>query len=487
MTHSKHHIAIYGAGLAGQMTALALIHNLPSSYKICLIEDKSSNNDADVLYGNVCSPNAYDFHRTLGLSEPDLLFNSDTNFSYGSHYRHWGHCQRDWVQCYHLPLPVQESVEFHHSLLRAGIQNLEPYLVSAQAARHGVFAHPPQDPNIPLSRAEYGYQVSTDKYLAAIFNILKNAPPQKIQQIETESLKVSTSNNCIDCLILSDGKKVEADWFIDCSGPKASLLESLDAKLISERKVNFLSSSITKTNDSETVRQVAARDFGWHSKTPLRDTIAKLTLYADDDEAARKFHGVSELSGEVELGYRQKAWVNNCIAIGHAAALIEPLTPAPMTLLQRDIERLLELIPINQDDRVERKEFNRRFVLDYEHSCIFNDAFYQCDDFPNTSFWQQAQSLSVNEKLQIKLTQFESRAIITMFDLEPFNEQDWLILHFGMQRKPRRYNRFADRHSSERLLKWFENIESDINAIVNKMPPSQRYVLKMLDYLRSQT
>ena len=492
MTDSIRTVVIYGAGLAGQMTALALSHNLPSCYKICLINDKAINSEYDVLYGSLCSPSSYDFHLLLGLSEPDLMFNSDAVFSYGTHYQQWGRSQRDWVQCFHLPLPVQESVQFHQSMLRAGIQNLEPYLVSAQAARRGVFAHPPQDPKIPLSRAEYGYQVSSDKYLEVLSSIINNATSEKIVQIETDSVTVCAGEQCIESIHLNNGDRVEADWFIDCSGPNASLLSKLSTKFISKRQVSFASSNINDADidadiKNKSTRTITAYGFGWQSETTLRGKVSKLTFFSEGDEnAALKKHGKYDFLDNVQLGSFEQAWSKNCVAIGQAASMIEPLTLAPMILLQRDIERLLELIPLSEDNTIERKEFNRRFALDYEHACLFNDAFYQCDDHPDVLFWQQAQGLTVSEKLQIKLTQFESRAMISMFDLEPFNEEDWLILHFGMQRKPARYSRFAERHSNDQLLNWFASIERDISAIVNKMPPSVRYVSKMLDYLKAQ-
>ena len=156
-------------------------------------------------------------------------------------------------------------------------------------------------------------------------------------------------------------------------------------------------------------------------------------------------------------------------------------------LVQRDIERLLELIPVAQDAGVERTEFNRRFALDYDHADLFNRALYQSENLPPSQFWQSVKQSPMDEKLSTKLTQFESRALITMFDLEPFNEQDWLILHFGMQRQVARYNRFAERFSVDQSKSWIDAQQRGINAIVKKMPPPDRYIARMLDYLRSRS
>ena len=88
-----------------------------------------------------------------------------------------------------------------------------------------------------------------------------------------------------------------------------------------------------------------SHNFGWQSLTPLQNDDAVLTVYTPQSEqAARKVHpqGVTAQCS-VSLGRRIKAWSGNCVAIGHAAAIVEPTSPAPLMLLQMDIERLMGL------------------------------------------------------------------------------------------------------------------------------------------------
>ena len=69
--------------------------------------------------------------------------------------------------------------------------------------------------------------------------------------------------------------------------------------------------------------------------------------------------------------------MGNCVAIGHAAEVQEPVTHAPMLLLQREIERLLTLVPCSGDMSVERREFNRQSADDFTHAEIFNRALFE--------------------------------------------------------------------------------------------------------------
>ncbi len=489
MAKPKQSIAICGSGMAAQLTAIALAKSLPSYFRLTLINDTSTGNN-DAFYGHVCAPTAYSFHLKLGLSEPDLMMLSDTGFSYGTQYQKWALQDLNWLQCFHLPLPIQDGVEFQHCLLRAGHSTLEPYLVSAQAALKGRFAHPPSDPNSALSRAEYGYQFSTDEYSSVLRKTAQRYHEPQLVRHNTKQIRVVHQNSEIDCLILDDERKIKADFYVDCTGPNANLLSKLSVKNNdpeSNRTLSYLASKLNTRAPLTSARTVDSFEFGWQSNTPVRGHVERLTVFCGQDHAqAKTVHGESHEINDCLIGRRSKAWVGNCLAIGHAAAIIEPLTPAPHMLLQRDIERLLELIPVNRDMAIERTEYNRRFRLDYDHASLFNRALYCTDSLPNSTFWQEASKSPMDDKLKIKLTQFDNRGIVSMFDLEPFNSEDWLIQFFGMNRCVTQYNRFADRFPLNALKEWFAAQKNGIDALTNKMPSPDQYITRMLDYVRSQ-
>jgi tryptophan halogenase len=148
-------IAICGAGLALRMTAAALARHLPASVQVVAVncEDAPAS---DLFLGSVTPPTAYGFNLIAGVNEPRLLLDTSTAFSWGTIFSEWGAQRQSWVQCFHLPLPVIGGVLFHHYLARQGVRGLEPFLMSAMAARHGVFAHPLEKGAQSLARGEYG-------------------------------------------------------------------------------------------------------------------------------------------------------------------------------------------------------------------------------------------------------------------------------------------------------------------------------------------
>jgi tryptophan halogenase len=188
-------------------------------------------------------------------------------------------------------------------------------------------------------------------------------------------------------------------------------------------------------------------------------------------------------TAEATLGRAREAWSQNCVAIGHAAGVVEPLTAAPMMLLERDIERLISLVPVSSDVSVERREFNRRSAEDFEHAELFTRALFETDRLPDTDYWREAKASPVGEKLARKIALFGDRGLLAAYDLEPFNNEDWTILHYGMGRRPRRYDRSADRAPPQRVRQFLSSMKDSVEKLVAKLPDHATYRTGLERYL----
>jgi len=233
------------------------------------------------------------------------------------------------------------------------------------------------------------------------------------------------------------------------------------------------------------LRELHGKEYGWQSTTHLQATKSLLTVFHPDDKQLSKSDQYGDLLSEfkIDLGHRDNSWTSNCVAVGHSSSVVEPLTPAPLMLLQLDIQRLMGLTPVSIDMSVEEKEFNRLARLDFDHSQLFTSAFFETADNPDTNYWRAARALKPSDKLARKISQFESRGFLTAFDFEPFNEQDWTILHFGMNRSIDRIDPFLDNIADAPIRERLDQLELAIKQIVGKMPPHQRYLDKFLNYL----
>ena len=476
-------IAICGAGLAGRMTAAALTRSLPPSIEITLVDCCAA--DADMFYGSVTPPTAYEFNLNAGVTEPRLVLDTNTAFSWGTTYQRWGGANRSWVQCYHLALPILEGVLFHHYLAQQGLWDLQQYLIPALAARRGAFAHPPEKGPHPLARAEYGYQFTPSAY-AALFAAA--ADPARLKTITAPIARVDADDRGVSAIHFADGSAVRADLFIDCTGPGPALLSHVGSRFAGARRLRAAESFAPADRIGAPCRTIAAESFGWRSDTPLREAIARLTICDPESEAdALSQHGEAPArAAEATLGRFAEAWRGNCVAIGQAAGVVEPISSAPMLLLQRDIERLLSLIPISTDMSIERREFNRHFAADYDLAGLFNRALFETNGLPETPYWRAAREEPLDQRLARKIEQFESRGILVAYDLEPFNLEDWTILHCGMGRRPARYDPLADKAEKDRVRLYLETMRSDIEKAAASMPDHHTYLARLTQFLSTQ-
>ena len=464
----------FEAGLA------ALASNLGRAVRITALALKSEAN-LDPLYGTVTSPTASSDFRLLGIEEPELFLQTNSSFCYGSSYANWaGHLR--WTQCYHLPFPVWDGIEFHFYLahLRA---SLEPYLVSAVCGQAGRFAHPPVDPRNPLSRAEYGYQIDPGNVADLL---ARKKLPDNVTRVCGDIKSIQVEEGRIRSIALSDGSKLEAQFFIDATGPSGKLMEALGNGFRPQQRVGFTQSAQASDQPGSAIRLLEGKPYGWESQTHLRNQTLAFALYHPDqvDEVGSSLMDHPEATrGELDLGERAEGWRANCVALGHASCIMEPLTPAPMILLFRDIERLLQLIPITTNMAVEAREFNRLLGDDIEHSGLFERAFYEVEDAPNTDFWRAATAQNLPDKLKRKLDQFKSRGFLVAYDLEPFNKEDWTILHFGMNRQPERNHPFLDGVDLQAIQRRLDAMDQSIQQLSLKVPPHDRYVKNFVQYL----
>jgi tryptophan 7-halogenase len=477
-------IVICGGGLAAHMAAASLARQLPQSIQIVWIKCRDSR-DTDLFYGGESGPTAYAFNLAAGVSEPRVLLDTNTAFSWGTRFDDWGASHRSWVQCFHLPFPIGGGVLFHQHLLRLGVTQLESLLLPAVAARRGVFAHPLQNGAKLLSRAEYGYQFDSYAYREPFAT---SASASGVQVIATDVSDVECRDGSVAALRLADGQSITGDLFVDCTGADARLLTQVGVRAPEGRRLKAVLSHRQGGKLGAPCRVLTARDFGWQAETSLQGGQTRLTTYAPESEAAAlAAQATAPLRhGEVTVGRRNIAWAGNCVALGHAAGVIEPLTHAPMLMLQREIERLLSLIPVSRDMSVERREFNRQGAADHLHAENFHRALFETQPPSETAYWLAASAVPLHETLALKLTQFASRGLLAAFDLEPFNAEDWTIQHFGMGRWPARYDRIADQQPVAEVRASIDNLEHDIEKLVTSMPAHADYVANLIRYLKKK-
>ena len=124
------------------MTAAALARQLPPTMQITWVNGRDSR-DADLFFGGVAPPSAYAFNLSAAVPEPRLMVDTDTDLFLGHAVRGLERqstvpgcsvftCRcPSWAVCFSITISGGKASS-----------ELEPFLLPAIAARHGVFAHP---------------------------------------------------------------------------------------------------------------------------------------------------------------------------------------------------------------------------------------------------------------------------------------------------------------------------------------------------------
>jgi tryptophan halogenase len=444
------------------MAAAYLSRHLPDHVKITVV-GPTDPPAADALYGQLLPPEFYAFHLALGIDEPLLMQRTQSTFAYGGSVENWGKACVNWIQPFQLPLATLENVRLATLIAQDEESSLQPFLIACEAARAGRFAHPPEDSNHPLSRAEYGYLFDPNELTALYASQAKN-----VTHVAASVTDEQRGADGVASLQLDNGESLEADLFIDTTG-ELSADKPSDAPEFQARLTRT-----PVTSPELPLRRLRAEPWGWTSEVTLRNTRLRLDVGHDNP-------------GSETFGFRPhiepKPWQNNVIAIGQAALRIDPLTLAPLRLLRRDLERVVTLFPISTAMEIEAKAYNEVASETQVHALIYHQAHFVGISHNTGEYWAR-NSADPHPKLSRKLTQYMERGYLVGYDYESFEELDWAVLHDGLRRKPRRQDALANQVSGDSVIKHLTEVRRGIEEVVKKMPPHPLYLGKFLDYLR---
>lgn len=229
----------------------------------------------------------------------------------------------------------------------------------------------------------------------------------------------------IAAVITQNGRRLEADLFVDCTGFAAHLIEKkLGVAWIDCSQWLLCDRAITMAVPYEAhypgyVRPyttASALSNGWVWQIPLQDKrslgYVHSSAFLDEETAAREiraFEGPHAESldtriVEFKVGHREKAWVRNCIAIGLAGNFIEPLESTGLYLSDLASVMLAEHFPHHDEMDTLAFRFNRIMANRFYEILDFINLHYCLTRRDDTDFWRDVQKPErINDRLKAKL------------------------------------------------------------------------------------
>ena len=218
-------IAIVGGGTAGWMAASLLAQALRGTG--CAITLIESPDIGIVGVGEATIPPILDFLKLIEADLDAFAQATQATFKLGIKFQDW----RQVGDSYWHPFgSFGVSIDrrpFQHVWHKARAEGLDlavpDFSLAAALGEAGRFAHP--DPRAGGPLAGLRYALHFDAALVAKF-LRDHAERRGVRRLEREvASAVLRDDGFIDALVLTDGGRVKADFYIDCSGFRGLLIE----------------------------------------------------------------------------------------------------------------------------------------------------------------------------------------------------------------------------------------------------------------------
>lgn len=481
-------VIVVGRDVDLWLTAAALARALgPSRVSIAAVELPSRLSAADIA---ATLPALEALHAKLGIGEAEVLLEASSTFSLGQNFvtgsAKWPPFFHAWAS-YGRPI---EDIDFFHIWRRAKLQGLnvplQGFCLTAVAAQNGRMLVP--DPtSYAFGRTDYGYHLHTAPYALLLKSVAK-AQGVRLYEARDVAVERGGEESAITAVTLDGSRRVAADLFVDASGEDAVLLGGvLGVPLHSWRHLlgakRVLYARAPAFTSIPPFAEIRIGPHGWTALHPTRAATGVLhacEVGSEDDAfaAATAAAGI-ELADtalrRVDPGMRQAQWQANCIAVGEAACVFDPIHDVAIQALQLGIVHLLTLFPVTGEFTAERREYNRIMRSRFERIRDFQCALYALAPFDGP-FWQHNRELQMPDTLRHRIATFRARGHIVPMEDETFLPDSWRILFTGLGIVPESLPPTLGRIAPQRLQAEIGRSLELIRRKVLEQPPHDQYL-----------
>jgi tryptophan halogenase len=496
-------IVIVGGGTAGWMAAAPLAQRLGKHCEVILVE---SPEIGTIGVGEATLPTIRFYTAALGLDGADFIKKTQATFKVGIDFQDWGHVGNRFFHGFGDYGPSIDKRSPHMHWLRLSqefnrMPDLENWSMSSMMARHNKFTPPSKD--IPSLTDAYSYGFQFDAGLYANY-LREYAVARGAQRIEGMIVEVEQhpESGFITAVKLRDGRRVEGDLFIDCSGFRGLLIEGT-LKAGYDDWSDYLPCNSALAVPCASVPEltpytrVTAKSAGWVWRIPLQHRTGNGHVYSNaftTDEQARQVLldslDAAALDEPRQLrfvtGRRRKSWVKNCVAVGLSAGFVEPLESTSIHLIETAVGKLITLFP-DRDFRPELiEEFNRSMAIRYESVRDFIIMHYKLTRRDDSEFWRYCANMPIPDSLSHQIELFRETGRVAVLDPDGFAEPSFVAMLMGLGVVPKRYDPFVDHIDIRQLHGHFAGLRDAIAQAVARMPDHGAYIASQVAAPRAQ-
>lgn len=461
MESGTQNIVIVGGGTAGWLTAayLAKAFNLSANphLSITLLESP----DIGIIgVGEGTFPTIRETLRFLDIDERNFLRTSAATFKQGILFTDWLHEPRlhnrhRFFHPFEAPFYSEETALVPYWLLQEA--KSRPSFAEAvtiqnrvAGAKRGPKRLGEPDFDGPLN---YAYHIDTHE-LARL--LADRARELGVIHLTGELERAKVGEQGIESMTLNDGRELRADLYIDCSGFRAELIgralqipfRSVRGTLFANRAAACKVAYENPEAPIESYTLANAHEGGWTWDIGLAGARGVGCVYSSDhisDERAleilRNYAGPGLDDSSVrmlafEVGYRERQWVGNCVAVGLSAGFLEPLEATGLVLIEAAVAVIAELFPHHGPVDAPARRFNQLMAARFENIVKFLKLHYCLSRRPEPFWRENADPATIPDELRELLRQWRYRPpgrFDFTLDVETFAFFNYQYILYGME------------------------------------------------------
>ena len=482
----KKRVVIAGGGTSGWLAAAALGKILGKNLDITLIESEEIGR---IGVGEATIPPLRNFHKVLGINEQEFMSSVQGTFKLGIEFMNWGQKGDSYIHSFGVTGKDCWACDFQHFWLAGRAQGFADefgaYCPELIAAKEGKMLGSEQ------SDINYAYHLDAGLYAAFL---RQHAVKFGVNVVEgfIKNVAIDPNNGYIKSIELKNGKIIEGDLFLDCTGFSALLIEGA-LNTTYEPYGHYLPCDSAVAIQTELAReprpytQAIAHDFGWQWRIPLQHRAGNGLVYSSrhvsDDEALNTL--LSNLEGKpiteprafkYKTGRRIKSWNKNCVAIGLAAGFLEPVESTSIHLAMSAILRLIKLFPQDDIRQIHVDEYNKQAQEEIERIRNFIILHYHATERTDTSFWRYCKNMEIPDALAHRIKLFKDTAAVPLLEKELFLVDSWTQVMFGQRIMPDRYHPIVDMMNADELKHFLDSLKINVYRQVAQMPTHQQFI-----------
>ncbi|MCF2946737.1 tryptophan 7-halogenase [Paraglaciecola aquimarina] len=377
---------------------------------------------------------------------------------------------------------------------------LEDYSICSIAAKQAKFILPDNNPKSVLSHLRYAYHFDATAYAAFL---RKYAQQRGVMRIEGKIENVLTHQDSgnIQSVTLENGQSIDADFFFDCSGFKALLLEkTLGVKFtdwshwLPCNRAQAVASERTEPLLPFTIS--TAKTAGWQWRIPTQHRTGNGHIYCrdfmSDDEANQillKGLDAKPLGDartiDFQTGCREHFWFKNCIGLGLSSGFLEPLESTSIFLIQQGIVRFISLYPDGQLSNVLQNEYNRLMSREFSQVRDFIILHYHATQRDDSPFWNYCRNMSIPHSLQHKIDLFRAGGRVFRDDQELFSKPSWIAVMLGQHIVPEVYDPILSDIPKSDIQRSLDSMNIAMKQAVSRLPSHAEFINKYANGVRT--